>query len=145
MKLNELIRSVNEGNANGGRVFVTRHIVGRMGPVYEAKALGFGTGDAMLRLAGGPAGWVTVDPGMCSVEIAYPEKDGVHNTPHPYSCACAACREARTTQDKTAYARVEGYTGSARVLVSDGKVVSHRGVDWFVFCAGLRSKAAAVS
>lgn len=147
MKLKELLQAVKEGNEDGGRVFVTRHIVGRMGPVYEAKALGFGTGDAMLRLSGGPGGWVTVDPLMCSVEVVRPDAKGVHNTPHPSSCACAECRAARDakhTQDKTDYARAEGYTGAKRVLVSDGKVISHRGVCWFAFCAGLRQKSVGV-
>jgi hypothetical protein len=48
------------------------------------------------------------------------------------------------TQDKTDYARAEGYTGAKRVLVSDGRVISHRSVCWFAFCAGLRQKSVGV-
>lgn len=48
--------------ASGKRAFVTRHIVGRIGPVLEVKPLGFGTRDAMLRVGNS---WLTVDPMMC--------------------------------------------------------------------------------
>jgi hypothetical protein len=40
--------------------------------------------------------------------------------------------------DSTEYARQLGYTGRRAVIVSDGRVVSHRGADWFQFCAALR-------
>jgi hypothetical protein len=146
MKLNELVKLVNEGNANGGRVYVTRHLTGRVGPVYEAKALGFGTGDVMLRI-GGQRDWITKDPMMCTVEVIYPDKPGVHNTPHPSICACSECRavrDAKHAQDKTDYARAAGYQGEKRVLVSDGRVISHRSVCWFAFCAGLRQKSGGV-
>lgn len=43
-------------------------------------------------------------------------------------------------QDKTAYARLIGYTGKKPVLVSDGKVTSHRNADWSAFCANLHRK-----
>ncbi len=36
--------------------------------------------------------------------------------------------------DHTAYARSIGYTGKAAVIVSDGRVISHAGQDWFEFC-----------
>ena len=36
--------------------------------------------------------------------------------------------------DVTDYARSIGYTGDKRVIVSHGKVVSHRKVCWFTFC-----------
>jgi len=42
-------------------------------------------------------------------------------------------------QDKTAYARSIGYRGEKPILVSDGKVVTHRNMDWFVFCERLRT------
>lgn len=37
-------------------------------------------------------------------------------------------------QDSTAYARSIGYAREKPVLVLDGKVFSHRCMDWFVFC-----------
>jgi hypothetical protein len=39
--------------------------------------------------------------------------------------------------DKTAYAKSLGYTGTKKVIVVDGRVTSHRGVDWFLFCEKL--------
>ncbi len=42
--------------------------------------------------------------------------------------------------DKTAYARSLGYTGSKPVLLDDGKVISHRKLDWFEFCHKIISK-----
>ncbi len=41
-------------------------------------------------------------------------------------------------QDCTEYARAMGYVGGKRVIVSDGKTVSHRGKDWFLFVADLK-------
>lgn len=55
-----------------------------------------------------------------------------------------AAADSRHTADKTDYARAAGYTGAKRVLVSDGKVVSHHNVCWFAFCAGLRQKSEGV-
>jgi hypothetical protein len=42
-------------------------------------------------------------------------------------------------QNKTAYARSIGYTGRKAVIVSDGKVVSHARIDWFIFCNQCRT------
>jgi hypothetical protein len=42
--------------------------------------------------------------------------------------------------DKTRYARLIGYEGNKTVIISDGKVISHRGVDWFEFCHRLRKR-----
>lgn len=46
----------------------------------------------------------------------------------------------KTHMDKTEYARALGYTGTKPVIVSDGRVVSHRNRDWFSFCASLQKK-----
>ncbi len=43
-------------------------------------------------------------------------------------------------QDRTAYAKSNGYLGKKPVYVLDGKVISHGSVDWFEFCAGIRTK-----
>ena len=42
--------------------------------------------------------------------------------------------------DHTLYAQTLGYSGSAPVIVLDGKVISHRNKDWFLFCESLRQK-----
>ena len=42
--------------------------------------------------------------------------------------------------DKTRYARLIGYEGNNTVIVRDGKVISHRSVDWFEFCHRLRNR-----
>lgn len=42
--------------------------------------------------------------------------------------------------NKTDYAKSLGYDGRRPVYVLDGKVISHRSVDWFDFCAALRRK-----
>ena len=34
----------------------------------------------------------------------------------------------------TSYAMSIGYTGKEKVLVENGKVMSHCGIDWFTFC-----------
>lgn len=44
------------------------------------------------------------------------------------------------SDDMTAYARTIGYRGSRVVYVLDGKVISHRSINWFDFCAALRSR-----
>lgn len=41
--------------------------------------------------------------------------------------------------DNTAYARSLGYSGSAPVLVLDGRVISHKGAEWSAFCETLRA------
>jgi hypothetical protein len=33
-------------------------------------------------------------------------------------------------EDKTAYARLVGYTGRRKVRISDGRVISHGNMDW---------------
>lgn len=38
----------------------------------------------------------------------------------------------------TRYAIANGYRGSRPVLVLDGKVISHRSVNWFDFCIAVR-------
>ncbi len=43
-------------------------------------------------------------------------------------------------QDRTEYARANGYTGHRKVVVSDGKVYSHGNKDWFEWIAGQREK-----
>lgn len=43
--------------------------------------------------------------------------------------------------DVTPYARSIGYGGPRRVLVMDGKVITHRRMDWFAFCAMCRCHA----
>lgn len=40
--------------------------------------------------------------------------------------------------DVTAYAKSLGYRGCKPVIVCDGIVASHRGQDWYLFCAKLR-------
>lgn len=42
--------------------------------------------------------------------------------------------------DVTSYARTLGYRGSRRVYVLDGMVISLRSINWFDFCAALRSR-----
>lgn len=44
---------------------------------------------------------------------------------------------------KTAYARSLGYTGSARVMVQDGRVISHRQITWEDFCERLHAQKSA--
>ncbi len=38
----------------------------------------------------------------------------------------------------TEYAIANGYRGARPVLVLDGKVISHRSVNWFDFCVAVR-------
>lgn len=42
--------------------------------------------------------------------------------------------------DKTFYAIELGYRGKRRVILSDGKVVSHGHADWHAFCGKLSAK-----
>ena len=42
--------------------------------------------------------------------------------------------------DVTLYAKSIGYRGMKAVIVSNGKVISHRNQDWFSFCEKLKSK-----
>ncbi len=48
-----------------------------------------------------------------------------------------AARNYPAAQDKTMYAVDCGYTGSRRVLVFDGRVVSHGHVEWSAFLGRL--------
>lgn len=49
------------------------------------------------------------------------------------------CLHKATKQlDKTKYAQSLGYIGEKPVFVLNGKVISHRSVDWFYFCDKLR-------
>lgn len=48
---------------------------------------------------------------------------------------------APAASDLTSYARYIGYRGDKTVLVSDGRVVSHRNADWFDFCHRLGQQA----
>lgn len=42
--------------------------------------------------------------------------------------------------DKSDYARCLGYQGNKPVQVRDGRVISHRNVDWVRFCELLRQQ-----
>lgn len=42
------------------------------------------------------------------------------------------------TVDHTEYAKSIGYKGTDKVLVVDGKVVSHNNQDWLEFCDMIR-------
>lgn len=53
---------------------------------------------------------------------------------YPISCLFAQA------DDMTSYARTLGCRGSRSVYVLDGKVISHRSINWFDFCAALRSR-----
>lgn len=46
------------------------------------------------------------------------------------------------TRNATNYARELGYTGSKRVIVQDGMVISHNNVEWHIFCASLTTPEA---
>lgn len=49
--------------------------------------------------------------------------------------------ETGVAVDRTQYARGLGYEDARRVVVVDGRVVTHRWKDWFEFCSDLRAKA----
>lgn len=55
----------------------------------------------------------------------------------PVSCFFAQ------SDDLTEYARCLGYKGHRPVKVLDGKVISHRSINWFDFCVALRARTAA--
>ena len=44
--------------------------------------------------------------------------------------------------DCTSYARFYGYRGSRRVIVSDGRVISHCDADWFEWISNVRQTSA---
>lgn len=46
----------------------------------------------------------------------------------------------KQSDDMTAYARTLGYSSGRPVYVLDGKVISHRSINWFDFCAALRGR-----
>jgi hypothetical protein len=41
----------------------------------------------------------------------------------------------------TPYAKSIGYQGTKNVFVQNGKVVSHKGIEWDSFCARLREQS----
>lgn len=49
----------------------------------------------------------------------------------------------KSATDCTAYARSLGYTGKKRVLIQDGRVITHRSVEWHFFCERLRYQKSA--
>ncbi|WP_321967180.1 hypothetical protein [Burkholderia cepacia] len=49
--------------------------------------------------------------------------------------------ETGVAVDRTQYAQSLGYAGARRVVVLDGRVVTHRWKDWFDFCGDLRAAA----
>ncbi len=53
-------------------------------------------------------------------------KSASASNPHPMSKTIG--------KDVTEFARGIGYQGKKPVIVLDGKVISHRNVDWFAFC-----------
>lgn len=44
----------------------------------------------------------------------------------------------KNTVDHTEYAKSIGYTGKEKVLVLDGKVISHDNQEWLDFCDMIR-------
>lgn len=47
---------------------------------------------------------------------------------------------ARHAKDVTPYARFIGYAGKKRVVVSDGKVITHKLCDWFEWIDRIRRR-----
>jgi hypothetical protein len=41
----------------------------------------------------------------------------------------------------TPYAKSIGYQGKKNVIIQDGKVVSHKDIEWDTFCARLREQS----
>lgn len=62
-----------------------------------------------------------------------------------YHAASGLLRRYPNCVDKTVYCIELGYTGKRRVIVSDGKVVSHGHADWFHFAERIRAKAKAAT
>lgn len=62
-----------------------------------------------------------------------------------YHVATELLRKYPSVQDMTMYCIDMGYSGRRRVIVSDGKVVSHGHQDWFQFAERIRNKAKAVT
>ncbi|KSQ21503.2 hypothetical protein APB26_31435 [Pseudomonas aeruginosa] len=62
-----------------------------------------------------------------------------------YHAASGLLRKYPNCVDKTVFCIELGYTGKRRVIVSDGKVVSHGHVDWFHFVERIRGNAKAAS
>lgn len=62
-----------------------------------------------------------------------------------YHVATALFQKYPQGVDKTMYCIDLGYTGKRRVILSDGKVVSHGHVDWHQFAERIRSKAKAAT
>lgn len=49
----------------------------------------------------------------------------------------------RRGSDKTDYAIACGYTGKRRVIVQDGKIISHGNADWFEWITRVMNRAMA--
>lgn len=60
-----------------------------------------------------------------------------------YVASTDILRQYPLAKDVTVYCVDKGYTGKRRVLIHDGKVVSHGHVEWHVFAERLGRKAAA--
>mgnify|MGYP001599680923 FL=1 len=57
-----------------------------------------------------------------------------------YAALRALLARYPNARDKTAFAIDSGFTGKRRVLVDDGKVVSHGHLAWDVFLTRIRTK-----
>jgi len=62
-----------------------------------------------------------------------------------YHVVADLLRKYPTGQDKTMYCIGLGYAGRRKVIVSDGKVVSHGHQDWNQFSQRIRTKAKAAT
>lgn len=60
-----------------------------------------------------------------------------------YVASADLLRRYPSAKDVTVYCLDKGYTGKRRVLIHDGRVVSHGHVEWHVFAKRLGCKAAA--
>jgi len=58
-----------------------------------------------------------------------------------YRVVAELLKKFTTGKDMTVYCIDMGYAGRRRVIVSDGKVVSHGHQDWFLFSQRIRDKA----
>lgn len=82
--------------------------------------------------------------GICTLTIDTPEhqawQDGYTAGERDHAANAPAnpeppCKKAGA--DKTSYCRALGYSGRRNVIVLDGQVTSHRGANWFDFCAAI--------
>lgn len=65
MTIKQLCREIKDMNANGQSPMVRRYPNEILGPVYEAKPAGFGSGCVMVRI--NARDWLLVDPLMSTV------------------------------------------------------------------------------